>query len=156
MDALHWEGGAKGPRDYSRLHRFYTEKLKRAAICPATTAYRNGKLQWTWEANSDELEQLNWEALTSLDASGDKLSGMLLVNFSNTSTFYIFRASIDIVAVAAGWRRTVGPLHWPYRLLPTIVTVPSDLSPTVCQSPAATATISRQPLTLHWPSLFRP
>jgi hypothetical protein len=44
-------------------------------------------------------------------------------------------------------------LHCPQVLSPTATTVPSDLTPTVCQPPAATWTMPmpRQPMTLHCP-----
>lgn len=76
MDVLRWESGDEGTKGLFEAAPLLYREAQAGRYLPSFSAYRNGKLQWTWEADSDELKQLDWEALTSLDASGDKLSGL--------------------------------------------------------------------------------
>ncbi|RKN86387.1 DEAD/DEAH box helicase [Paenibacillus ginsengarvi] len=76
MGVLRWESGDEGTKGLFEAAPLLYREAQAGRYMPSYSAYRNGKLQWTWEADSDDLQQLNWEALTSLDISGDNLSGL--------------------------------------------------------------------------------
>lgn len=76
MDILRWEGGDEGTQRLFEAAPLLFQEAKAGRYMPSYSAYRNGKLQWTWEADSDELRQLDWEPLASLNASHDRLSGL--------------------------------------------------------------------------------
>src|SRR5690606_20375820 len=71
--------------------------------------------------------------------------------------------SVDPCGYAvSGWdHHTRTPLHpptshWPKRLSPTAMTVPSERRARVWAQPAAIATMSRHSATSHWPKPFHP
>lgn len=76
MDIIRWDGGNEGAKGLLAAAPLLYQEALAGRYTPSYSSYRNGKLQWTWEADSEQLEQLDWETLHSLDSLGKGLSGL--------------------------------------------------------------------------------
>ncbi|SFL38658.1 Superfamily II DNA or RNA helicase, SNF2 family [Paenibacillus sp. 1_12] len=76
VEILHWEGGNEATKEWLNAAPLLYEEAKAGRYVPSYKSFRNGKLQWTWEAESEELKKLNWDSLLSLDALGEEMSGL--------------------------------------------------------------------------------
>ncbi|MDF2958592.1 MAG: helicase [Paenibacillus sp.] len=76
MDILRWAGGNDATKGLLEAAPLLYREAKEKRYLPSYSSFRNGKLQWTWEAGSNGLEELDWESLESLDISGEEMSGL--------------------------------------------------------------------------------
>jgi SNF2 family DNA or RNA helicase len=76
MDILRWEGGNEATRTLLEAAPLLYKEAKAGHYLPSYRSFRDGKLQWTWEAGAEELQELHWEALLNLDVLGEELSGL--------------------------------------------------------------------------------
>jgi superfamily II DNA or RNA helicase len=76
MDILRWEGGNEAAKELLKAAPVLYGEAKAGRYLPSYRSFRKGKLQWTWEADSAQLEQLDWDRLNSLDTLGEEMSGL--------------------------------------------------------------------------------
>ncbi|TDF95382.1 DEAD/DEAH box helicase [Paenibacillus piri] len=76
MDILRWEGGDEAVKELLKAAPPLYGEAKAGRYSPSYSSFRNGRLQWTWEAGNEELAEMDWDKLKSLDASGEELSGL--------------------------------------------------------------------------------
>jgi SNF2 family DNA or RNA helicase len=76
MGILRWVGGDDATkRLFAAAPHLYRE-TQAGRYVPSYSAYRNGRLQWTWDADSEELQQIDEESLNMLNALGDEMPGL--------------------------------------------------------------------------------
>jgi SNF2 family DNA or RNA helicase len=76
MDIVEWEGGEPAVKAWLHAAPYLYKAAKAGRYVPSYLAYRSGKLEWTWDPEAEELTELDWDALKSIDASGEELSGL--------------------------------------------------------------------------------
>ncbi|MBP1994200.1 DEAD/DEAH box helicase [Paenibacillus eucommiae] len=76
MDILRWEGGNAATKGLLRAAPLLFKEAQEGRYSPSYSSFRNGKLQWTWEADAEGLYELDWEAMQSLDISSGSMSGL--------------------------------------------------------------------------------
>ncbi|CAG7651171.1 RNA polymerase-associated protein RapA [Paenibacillus solanacearum] len=76
MDIVEWEGGEAAAKAWFHAAPCMYRAAEAGRYVPSYRAFRSGKLEWTWDAEADELQDLDWDALESMDASGEELSGL--------------------------------------------------------------------------------
>ncbi|WP_282937623.1 DEAD/DEAH box helicase [Paenibacillus sp. RC67] len=76
IDIIRWEGGTEAVNGLLKAAPLLYEEAKSGHYIPSYSSFRSGKLQWTWESGSEGLEELDWEPLHQLDATGEELSGL--------------------------------------------------------------------------------
>ncbi|MEK3916023.1 DEAD/DEAH box helicase [Paenibacillus sp. FSL H7-0331] len=76
MDIIRWQGGNEATQELlAAAPRLYRE-AKEGRYMPSYSSFRSGKLQWTWEAGSEDLKELDWNTLVSLELSGEDMVGL--------------------------------------------------------------------------------
>lgn len=76
MDVLRWEGGNETTKGLLEVAPVLYREAKAGHYVPSYSAFRNGNLAWTWDAETESLKELDWHALKSLDGLGDGMSGL--------------------------------------------------------------------------------
>ncbi|MBD0383234.1 DEAD/DEAH box helicase [Paenibacillus sedimenti] len=72
MDVLRWEGGNEAVKRLLDIAPVLYREAQAGRYVPSYRAFRNGKLQWTWETGSESLGELDWDTLKI----GEELSGL--------------------------------------------------------------------------------
>ncbi|GAA4841348.1 DEAD/DEAH box helicase [Paenibacillus vulneris] len=73
---LRWEGGNDAVNSLLQAAPILLREAIEGRFVPSYSSFRSGKLQWTWDFGSEELKELDWDSLKSLDTSGEELSGL--------------------------------------------------------------------------------
>ncbi|MEW9701684.1 DEAD/DEAH box helicase [Paenibacillus sp. SI8] len=76
MDVLSWAGGNEAAKTILQVAKVLYQEAIEGRYAPSYQAFRNGKLQWTWDAESDALQKLDWEKVSSSAGLGEDLSGL--------------------------------------------------------------------------------
>ncbi|HEY1216171.1 MAG TPA: SNF2 helicase-associated domain-containing protein, partial [Bryobacteraceae bacterium] len=76
VDILRWEGGNEAAKGLFEAAPHLYDEAKAGRYLPSYNAFRNGKLQWTWESESESLKELDWAALKNLDGLGEDMTGL--------------------------------------------------------------------------------
>lgn len=66
MSIVRWKGANEAVNALLAAAPLLYEEAKAGRFAPSYSAYRDGKLQWTWEAGAERLEMLDWDALKAL------------------------------------------------------------------------------------------
>ncbi|NHN35277.1 DEAD/DEAH box helicase [Paenibacillus agricola] len=76
MDILHCKGGNEATRALIEAAPLLYKEAKAGGYLPSYSSFQDGRLQWTWEARAEGLQELDWESLIHLDVLGEELSGL--------------------------------------------------------------------------------
>ncbi|MBP1153992.1 MULTISPECIES: DEAD/DEAH box helicase [unclassified Paenibacillus] len=86
MDILRWEGGNEATKGLLEAAPLLYREAKDGRYLPSYSSFRNGVLQWTWEAGSEGLKELDWDTLKGLDVLGEEMSGLRSAFSATVST----------------------------------------------------------------------
>ncbi|MCR8630405.1 DEAD/DEAH box helicase [Paenibacillus radicis (ex Xue et al. 2023)] len=76
MDVVRWDSGNEAAEQLLEVAPVLYREAKAGRYIPSYSSFRDGTLQWTWEAGSEELKALNWESLLSMDFLGEEMRGL--------------------------------------------------------------------------------
>jgi SNF2 family DNA or RNA helicase len=76
MNIFRWEGGNEAAKSLLEAAPSLYREAITGRYLPSYSSLRNGKLQWTWEADSEGMQAVDWDTLTDLDSLGVNMSGL--------------------------------------------------------------------------------
>jgi SNF2 family DNA or RNA helicase len=76
MDVLRWEEGNESTKLLLEGAPILYQEAKSGRYVPSFSDFRNGSLLWTWDAKTDALKELDWNALKNLDGFGEGMAGL--------------------------------------------------------------------------------
>ncbi|MCY9697842.1 DEAD/DEAH box helicase [Paenibacillus alginolyticus] len=76
MDVLRWEGGNETTKGLLEVAPVLYREAKAGHYVPSYSAFRNGNLAWTWDVETESLNELDWHVLQSLEGLGEGMSGL--------------------------------------------------------------------------------
>ncbi|GIP36773.1 ATP-dependent helicase [Paenibacillus sp. J31TS4] len=88
LEVVRWEGGDAPTREWLAAAPLLYREAREGRYQPSLRSYRRGKLQWTWETDSEQARELNWESLQELAVAGRELSGLEAAFSAAVSSLY--------------------------------------------------------------------
>ncbi|MBO9609740.1 MAG: DEAD/DEAH box helicase [Paenibacillaceae bacterium] len=76
MGIFRWEGGEEGAKELLEAAPPLLAEAKAGHYSPSYDAFRNGKLEWTWDTGSEALGKLKGELAQSAEGIGSMMTGL--------------------------------------------------------------------------------
>ncbi|OPH58959.1 helicase [Paenibacillus ferrarius] len=76
MDILRWEGGNGTANGLLAAAPILYQAAKEGHYVPSYQAFREGRLEWVWDTESTELQQLDWDTLQGRHGFDSEIAGL--------------------------------------------------------------------------------